>query len=233
MANNIYVNGDYIKNNPNYHLEDSPWKAKQITKIIRKNNITFNKLCEVGCGAGEIISILQNKEFPNVQYSGYDISPDAINIAKQKENDKMHFYCKDIFLEKNAYFDLILCIDVFEHVEDYISFLKSLRTKSDYSIFHIPLDLSVQALLRLTPINYAREKVGHLHYFMKDTALQTLEFAGYKIVDYCYTPSGIDQVNTIKGNIIKYPRAFFHSINKDFFTRLFGGYSLIALTKNK
>jgi SAM-dependent methyltransferase len=228
MENNIYVNGDYIKNNPNYHLEDSPWKAKQITKIIRKNNITFNNLCEVGCGAGEIISILQNKEFPNVQYTGFDISPDAINIAKQKENDKMHFYCKDIFLEKNAYFDLMLCIDVFEHIEDYYTFLRKLRTHSRYTIFHIPLEMTALSILRLKPILDTWTNVGHLHFFCKDTAIRVLKQCGYTIVANDYTTKLTEE----KNQGIKIPRPLLYKINKDLCVRLFGAYSMIVLTDN-
>src|SRR5690606_39364807 len=45
-------------------------------------------------------------------------------------------------------FDLVLCIDVFEHIEDYLGFLRILRDKGTYKLFHIPLDMTVLSVLK-------------------------------------------------------------------------------------
>ena len=50
-----YVTKEYLDNNPTWHVEDSPWKAKQILKIIRRNSLHPNSICEIGCGVGEIL----------------------------------------------------------------------------------------------------------------------------------------------------------------------------------
>jgi ubiquinone/menaquinone biosynthesis C-methylase UbiE len=57
----MYVSGEYLQNNPMWHVEDSPWKAKQILKILGRNNIAPGTICEVGCGAGEILAQLQHE----------------------------------------------------------------------------------------------------------------------------------------------------------------------------
>jgi hypothetical protein len=75
----------------------------------------------------------------------------------------------------NAHFDIVMAIDVFEHVEDYFGFLRKLRGKAEYKIFHIPLELSVQSVLRSSIIIEGRKSVGHIHYFTKETALETLK----------------------------------------------------------
>jgi len=54
-AEEMYRSNEYLKNNPTWHVEDSPWKAKQILKIIGNNNLQPNSICEIGCGAGEIL----------------------------------------------------------------------------------------------------------------------------------------------------------------------------------
>jgi ubiquinone/menaquinone biosynthesis C-methylase UbiE len=55
----IYTNGDYIKKNPTWHVENSAWKAEQILTMLSKHNLTPQTICEVGCGAGEILAQLQ------------------------------------------------------------------------------------------------------------------------------------------------------------------------------
>ena len=51
----IYNDGEYKAKNSDWHVADSPWKANQISKIINKNKIVASEICEVGCGAGEIL----------------------------------------------------------------------------------------------------------------------------------------------------------------------------------
>ncbi len=50
-----YNDGSYFAKHPTWDAEHSGWKAKNIKKILTKNNIDANKICEVGCGAGEIL----------------------------------------------------------------------------------------------------------------------------------------------------------------------------------
>jgi cyclopropane fatty-acyl-phospholipid synthase-like methyltransferase len=88
----IYQNGTYLENNLTWNAEDSPWKARQIAKILRKNNITPSTVCEVGCGAGEILNCLANEYGDQVVFSGYEISPQAFELCKNKERRNLSFY---------------------------------------------------------------------------------------------------------------------------------------------
>ena len=80
-----------------------------------------------------------------------------------------------------------MCIDVVEHVDNYIGFLNKIKKISKYSIFHVPLDLSVQSIIRTTPIFYARNSVGHLHYFNKEILLEIFKDLNFEIIDFHYT----------------------------------------------
>ena len=146
----IYQSEVYADLNPTWHEEDSPWKARQVEAILRKNGIAFDKACEVGCGTGEILFNLA-KAFPAACFHGYEISPHAYQRAKYKETDKVTFALGDFTAEGASDYDLLVIADVIEHVEDYIAFIKALRGKGRYKVFHIPLDLSVQSLLRGWP----------------------------------------------------------------------------------
>lgn len=228
----IYSDGTYRENNPTWHEEDSPWKAIQIRKIIEKNFLCPNKICEIGCGAGEILNQLSNCYGDKKEFFGYEISPQAFELCTKKSKHNLIFNLGNLLEDDAAYFDIAMAIDVFEHIEDYFGFLRKFKTKGEYKIFHIPLDLSVQTVLRSTPILTLRKSVGHIHYFTKETAIETLKDAGYEIVDYFYTNSAIELPNRgWKANLLKIPRRFFFSINNDLAVRILGGYSLLVLAK--
>lgn len=234
MANKIYteVNGEYLQNNPTWHIEDSPWKAKQILKMLSRNPINPKSIVEIGCGAGEIINQLHQTMPNDVSFTGYDISGDAIGLAKQREKERLKFEHFN-FLEINSKFDLLLVMDVIEHVDDYLGFLKQCKSKAKNTIFHIPLDMTVMRVWK-NSIIAKRKSVGHLHYFMKETAIATLVDSGYEIVDFFYTEEFINLSTrkTIKEKIMFLLHKSMYKINKDFSVRIFGGVSLLVLTKS-
>ncbi len=228
----IYEDGTYLGNNPLWHEDDSPWKVKQIRKIIEKNSLTPKKICEIGCGAGEILNLLSEQYGKDVELFGYEISQQAFDLCKKKAKKNLTFYLSDLLTNSDSFFDIVLAIDVFEHVEDYFGFLRKLKNKAKFKIFHIPLDLSVQTVLRSSPIIRGRRLVGHLHYFSKETALETLKDIGYEIVDYMYTGGSLELPKRgWKSNLLKIPRKIAFKINNDLAVRILGGYSLLVLTK--
>lgn len=232
MTEKMYTENTYkyLKNNPTWHVEDSQWKAKQIIKMLNRNPINPKSIAEIGCGAGEILNQLHFAMHNDVIFTGYDISSDAISIAKPREKERLEFKHEN-FLETNARFDLLLMIDVLEHIDDYLGFLKLCKNKAKNTIFHIPLDISVQAILRNKLIN-ERNSVGHLHYFMKQTAIATLADSGYDIIDFFYTAHSLDLPRkTLKSKIAVLPRKLLYKANEDIAAKIFGGFSLLVLTK--
>jgi hypothetical protein len=231
LMTQIYEDGTYLDNNPGWHEEDSPWKAKQIDNIIKKNSLNPKTICEVGCGAGEILNQLSKLNVDG-EFIGYEISPQAFELCSKKSKANLTFRLADLLKDDIAHFDIVMAIDVFEHVEDYFGFLRKLKEKAEYKIFHIPLDLSVQTVFRSSPILKGRKRVGHIHYFTKETALETLKDTGYSIIDYFYTGGSLELPNRgWKANLLKIPRKLAFSLNKDLAVRLLGGYSLMVLTK--
>jgi SAM-dependent methyltransferase len=198
VASNIYLNGQYAEKNPTFDSEDSPWKALQVLQMLKKHNLPISSVVEIGCGAGEILRQLQTNLPATTEFYGYDISPEAYALCQSRANEHLRFYCADLLTNPPRTFDLGLCLDVFEHIEDYFGFLRQFRERATYKIFHVPLDMSVQAVWRRHPILGWRERVGHLHYFMKDTALATLRDTGYEVRDWCYTAGGIERPRSLK-----------------------------------
>lgn len=227
----MYEGSAYAEKNPTWHEEDAPWKARQIERILKRNRIRCDTICEIGCGTGEVLLNLE-RAYPATLFSGFEIAPQAFARLSGKETPQTRFYLDDLLERKNTQFDVVLAIDVIEHVEDYLSFLKRLRPIGAIKIFHIPLDLSVQSVLRLWPIMQLRKNVGHIHYFFKQGALAALEDCGYEVIDYCYTASRLELPNqAFLSRVMRLPRRMMFAINPDFAVRLLGGYSLLVLAK--
>ncbi len=230
---NIYNNQTYKNNNPSWHEEDASFKAAKILSIITKNSISFDTVCEIGCGSGEILLQLMNKLPSSIHYQGIDISQDAIKIAKTKERNRLTFNLNEFSEIKNERnFDLILVIDVIEHVENYFELLKEINHTSTYSIFHIPLDMSVWTLFREKMLIESKERVGHIHNFTEDFILSILTDYGFKIIDKIYTEP-IDKPTKWKEKLVGLIRKTLFKIHPKFCTKSIGGYSLLVLCENK
>ena len=224
-------NSEYLKKNPSWHIEDSSWKAIQVIKMFNRNKLHPQSIAEIGCGAGEILFQLQEKiGNPANTFAGYDISPDAIELAITRTRPGLSFHQENL-IEKDLRFDVLLMLDVFEHVEDYIGFIRKSAAKATYKIYHIPLDFSVNGILRNIP-GRTREDVGHLHYFTKDTAIETLKYTDQTIIDYFYTPVSIEVHNKKMGTkVLNVIRRIMFKISPHLTVKLFGGYSLLVLSK--
>lgn len=182
----IYESGEYLKLNPSFHVEDSAWKAEKIHRLIEKNGLDPRRIADIGCGAGEVLFELHRLMPHDVLFHGYDISPQGIELARARQTERLQFFQTDMLEAEHEIYDLVLCIDVFEHVPDYLGFLRQLRSHARHQIFHIPLDLSVQTVFR-DSLTWHRKQFGHLHYFSPGTALATLRDCGYEIIDYSFT----------------------------------------------
>ncbi len=228
----IYNNGEYLRNNPGWGEEDAAWKGGMIVDLVKKNKINFNTATEVGCGTGGILQVMQSA-FPNVLFSGYDISSAAIERAKQSQNEKLRFYNNDFSAVTTPKVDLLLMIDVVEHVRDYYLFMESLKQKAGKFVFHIPLDLSCRTVLKPHISLQQRESVGHIHYFTEEHVFWLLKDSGYKVIDFVYTKPLIDlqKPASFKNAVKKFLRNISFSLNQDLSVKLWGGYSLLIIAE--
>jgi len=228
----IYEDGTYLKHNPSWHMEESPFKVRQILRMMRKQKLAPRTVCDVGCGGGLVLEELHNFLPSDCACFGYDISPNAIAFCANRHRDRLRFRICDIRRDPcDTFFDLVLILDVFEHVEDYIGLVKEIRSKGKYKLFHIPLDLSVQAVARRNGLLRRRDNFAHLHYFTKETALRTLTDVGYKLIDYFYTPRCIELGDLLVQKIARFPRKLCFALSQDLTVRVLGRYSLMVLAE--
>lgn len=232
---NMYTDGNYLKETSTWHSEDSPWKSKQIKKIIDKNFLKPMSLAEIGCGSGSILDELSNfPDLSRVSFEGYDISPQAIRLAKGLQNENIKFFEEDLLADENKkVFDILTVIDVFEHVPNYLEFVEKCRSKATYKIYHIPLDIHVSSVLRRA-FTKNRYTIGHIHYFSAESALCTLKDTGHEIVDYFYTNGAFGtfkQHPSFRRAAANIPRWLLSQFSVPATATIFGGYSLLVLAK--
>jgi hypothetical protein len=169
---------------------------------------------------------------PTTKLTGYEISPQAFELCKNRSNDNLLFYPKKYCGETDSNYDLILLIDIIEHLEDYFRFLRDIKGKSHFKILHIPLEMFVLAVFHQQFLLGQKKKVGHLHFFSKDMVLEMLRDIGYEIIDYSYTAGySLPKDFGLKDRLLKIPRRFLFPIAPDLTVRVFGGYSLLVLVK--
>jgi 2-polyprenyl-3-methyl-5-hydroxy-6-metoxy-1,4-benzoquinol methylase len=149
-----------------------------------------NKVMEVGCGDGSTLNYLKSNGFCNYT-CGVELFPDAAEIAYGKV-DKLYqsdIEKMDLPIESSS-LDLILCLDVLEHLVNpvrVINYLHKLLTPSGFMIASIP---NVRHFSVVTPLlfqgkwEYKNEGVldgTHLRFFVKDTAVRLMTSSGLEL----------------------------------------------------
>jgi SAM-dependent methyltransferase len=231
MATSLYIDGRYEALHPTWHAEDSAWKARYVLEMLRLNKLEPATVSEIGCGAGGILRELQAQLPSTCNFVGYEISPQAFTRCVKHANPRLRFVYGDFLLQPARNIDLLLCMDVVEHVEDYLGFLRQIRGRAPYKLFHVPMDLSLQGLLRGVP-EAVRKSAGHLHYFTRKLFFDALRETGYQVMNWTYTPAATDfPSRSVAMACAKYPRKALFAISPETASRVLGGFSLLVLAK--
>lgn len=226
-----YISNDYLRKNPSWDIEDSPWKAQRVVDMLAAAGCKPKSICEVGCGAGGVLAELR-RVFPDTALFGYDIAPGAAQFWPRHESANIHFEMGDFFELSRRFFDVLLLLDVIEHLQDPFDFIGRLRSYAGLFIFHIPIDLSAINVLFEQPLLRSRLKVGHIHYFTKGLALALLQECSYNILDWHYTGAAFTTPKrNWKTRLAALPRRIVYSLNKDWGVRLLGGETLMVLAR--
>jgi SAM-dependent methyltransferase len=228
-ATDQYLDGRYREANPGWHVEDSPWKARLVCELLAQHGVTPERVGDVGCGVGEVLRLLHER-FPTSQCIGFDVSPYALSQARTRQTDGLSFRSFD--LDQSGDFDLALLLDVIEHVEDYFSLLRWVRSRARLQVLLIPLDLSALSVLRPHALVGARSSLGHIHYFVRATATRTLEDCGLRILyaQYVWPPT---PRSSVKHHVLHFARLAVSTVSPDIAAKVLGGSSLLVLATSE
>src|ERR1700691_6301957 len=80
----IYRDGSYLKNNPSWHVEESPFKVRQIQRMIKRQKLAPKTVCDVGCAPVQVLSDLQPHLRADCVSGASDISPDALAMSASR-----------------------------------------------------------------------------------------------------------------------------------------------------
>ncbi len=227
-----YTSGDYATDNPGWHEADAQIKADALISLLRFAGLQPRTVIDVGCGAGGVLRRLHRRlqpELPETSWEGWDIAPEAIRRARRFEGGRLRFVCGD-FLRSDRRVELLLCLDVIEHVSDDLAFLSALGSRADWFVFRIPLDLSVLDLVRPDRMLRARHRYGHRHLYSREVALDLLKEAGFvtEIVRYDRVPPPGDSV---RARAIDRARRSLFALAPDRTVCWLGGWSLLVAAR--
>ena len=86
----------------------------------------FDSLLDCGCGTAPMISLLYEK-YPEKHYTGIDLTPKMIEVAKAKNIPGAEFVvgdCENLPFEENS-FDAVICCESFHHYPNVQDFFNS------------------------------------------------------------------------------------------------------------
>lgn len=102
--------------------EDYPYIASELEKE------EYEDLLDCGCGTGPMISLLYEKD-SSKKYTGLDITPRMIEVAKNKKLEGVNWVvgdCENLPFEENS-FDAIICSNSFHHYPNPEKFFESTK----------------------------------------------------------------------------------------------------------
>ncbi|RYE14634.1 MAG: class I SAM-dependent methyltransferase, partial [Sphingobacteriales bacterium] len=86
----IYTDGTYLQSIPDWGQKDAVYKVGWLKQLLNKHPLSLNSVTEIGCGSGRVLHELSAILPQDTFYTGYDISPQAIELAQQYRSDRKH-----------------------------------------------------------------------------------------------------------------------------------------------
>lgn len=179
-------------------------KVKLQKRIISRKNFTYrnsldlldmylkdnSKILDVGSGVGTLDFYLAKK---GCTVTGIDISTKAVRVANQNARifglSNLRFYIGNVNKFKfSSKFDLILCSEIIEHVEDDSKLLKDLRKHlNEDGIIFLTTPLETAPLYKLGLTNEFDRRVGHIRRYTLGKLKVLATQNKLKIVDVYYS----------------------------------------------
>lgn len=158
----------------------------RVAKLVGNNK----SVLDVGCGSGQVGKVLA--EHLGCRVSGLEIEKEACALARSRLWKVVQGDAERMDLVASfgaATFDVILCLDVLEHMVDpwrFVSLLKPLLSSGGCIIATVPNVTHASVLLELLAGKFIYRDLGlldrnHLRFFTLETITELFESAGYRL----------------------------------------------------
>lgn len=142
-------------------------------------------ILEAGCGEGNVSHFLK-KKFPKAGVDAFDISEKVISQAKVDFPD-IHFFTSDITkLKAEKKYDLTVCCEVLEHMEEPDKVLSILKETADTFLLSVPRE-PVWRILNMARGKYWKDlgnTPGHINHWSTRGFLSFLSANGLEIIEH-------------------------------------------------
>ena len=241
----VYTSGEFWDDLPDFLAWQAPGKIRHLSRFIDFDLILRSLpnpnrcvIADIGCGAGLVSTGLAEhlrKQYPNVSFEvyGYDLSPQAIDVAKKALAPNAHFECKR-FENADMIWDFAILCDVIEHVEDPYEFVRNAALKSRYFVVGYAMDDNLANRMdkkRHAVVN----SVGHISLFHEKRALDVSGKYG-DIIASSYIRNPFLRNFVVKKflHVFTSPIKFvLQCLSPRIKGKIFGGESIFILTKSR
>ncbi len=251
---NIYTNDEYIIKNPSLHEEDSPWKIEKVLPLVDRfiGQVNKKEICilDVGGGAGLILKAISDhirrKYGIKVNKFALDLSPGMLKAQKQNNNDLCGTYNENICKTsiENKKFDLVLMVDILEHVPDDLAALIELARISKYVILKVPLETNLFSKIKkigkgtIDMQRLSKEKYGHVNFYfyyqiihkIKNNLGESIFVSSANAFDYLRKSQYYNKTMSLKYKLFCWVAASLSKIlPPSFYLNLFGDFAVILV----
>jgi len=148
----VYQSDEYLRRFPDAFREDTAWKLSKIRPLLDLWVLGLPagqrqvSVLEVGGGAGLVLrgaaEYLRDRHGLAVAKQALELSPGMLALQRENNPDLVGAYQEDIARTSlgDKGIDLVLLIDVLEHLSDPAGALAELRRIGRYVLFKVPLE---------------------------------------------------------------------------------------------
>jgi trans-aconitate methyltransferase len=187
---------EYLKLNKDLHDSDFYKKSQAVLHIL-PSDFRPDSVIDIACGSGKI-TMEVSKKLGIRKTTGIDISHKIIEIAKQNDVDRIgNWVTINIFDYKESGYDLVLAIDIVEHVEEDKEILNKIASLGSLAVIKVPIeDNSVNRFImwitrkKINPWKETEAHYGHVHHYSLNSFIELIEESDLQIVktEYIHLP---------------------------------------------
>jgi 2-polyprenyl-3-methyl-5-hydroxy-6-metoxy-1,4-benzoquinol methylase len=166
------------------HTSKNPLKRFYINNFFKVvfdfiQNLKIESVLDVGCGEGFVLKKIKEQNI-GTQFKGVDASKKAVSLGR-RENPDLDIQTGDIYDLKfeDKSFDLVMCIEVLEHLKCPEKAIKELkRVSKKYILFSVPNEPW------FTFLNYTQwgKDIGHINKWTSGKFIEFIKSRELKIL---------------------------------------------------